>query len=85
MFGCVLKGPIRLKALWVIISNCFPDTRIVQIAKSPNISPFFNVDDSSLGCHVNAVSYKRLEIQAKTITKTNKPFEIKICQKNTSF
>ena len=61
----MLKGPIiRWKALCVIISNCFPDTRTVQIEKSPDISPFFSVDDSSLGCHVNAVSYKRLEIQA---------------------
>ena len=35
---------------------------------------FFNLQDSSLGRHVNAASRKSLEIQAHSITKPLEPF-----------
>ena len=38
-------------------------------SKFPEISHCFNLHDSSLGRHVNAVSRKSLEIQAYSITK----------------
>ena len=50
-------------------SNIFSDTRTVQIAKLPKISHLFTLHHSSLGRHVNAVSFKMLEIQAYSITK----------------
>ena len=42
--------------------DAFPNTRTVQVA-NPKVSQCFNLHDSSLGCHVNATSCKRLEIQ----------------------
>ena len=55
------------------------ETRTVQIAKFPNLSHFFNYHDSSLGRHVNAASYKSLEIQGYSYHKTKNPFEAKLC------
>ena len=49
------------------------------------MSHFFNVHDSSLGRHLNAVSRKRLEIQAYSIKKFKNPFEVRICENNESF
>ena len=37
--------------------------------KNPEIGHFFNLHDTSLGRHVNAVSRKSLEIQVYSITK----------------
>ena len=63
------------------------------MAKSPEISHFFNLHDGSLGRHVNAASSKSLEIdddesdddddeiQAVLYRKTKHPFEAKICVK----
>ena len=53
------------------------------MANFPEIGHFFfNLHDSSYGCHVRAASCKRLEIQAYSITKQLKnPFEAKICMK----
>ena len=42
-------------------------------SKSPKISHLFNLHDSSLGRHVNALSRKRLEIHGYSITK-REPF-----------
>ena len=39
------------------------------MAKFPEISHFFNLNDNSLGRHVNAALRKSLEIQAYSITK----------------
>ena len=39
------------------------------MAKFPEISHIFNLNDNSLGRHVNAVSGKSLEIQAYYITR----------------
>ena len=50
-------------------NNTFSKTWTVQIAKFPEISHFFNYNDSSLGRHVNAASCKSLEIQALCIAK----------------
>ena len=44
-------------------------------------SHFFNLNDSSLGRHVNAASRKSLEIQAYSVTKPRTNFEAKICLK----
>ena len=37
--------------------------------QNPQNKSLFNLQDSSLGCHINAASHKRLEIQAYSITK----------------
>ena len=37
----------------------------VEIAKSPKISHFLNLHDSSVGCHVDAASRKSVEIQGE--------------------
>ena len=47
----------------------FSDTMGAQRSSSPKISHFFNLQDSSLGRHVNAAPSKSLEIQAHCITK----------------
>ena len=47
------------------------------MAKFPEISHFFNLNDNSLGRHVNAASRKSLEIQAYS----KNPFEARICMK----
>ena len=46
----------------VVLIDAFPNTRTVQVA-NPKLSQCFNLRDSSLGCHINATSCKRLEIQ----------------------
>ena len=40
-----------------------------RLATSPGLSQDFNLRGNFLGCHVNAVSNKKLEIQAYSITK----------------
>ena len=61
-------------------SNIFPNFRTVQIAKPPKISQLFNLHNISFGRFVNAVSRRRLEIQAFSFTKWRTlSFEVKIC------
>ena len=43
--------------------------KILQKAKFPEKSHFFNLHNNSIGRHVNAASPKSLEIQAYSITK----------------
>ena len=40
----------------------------------PEISHFFNLQDSSLGRHVNAVSRKSLETVKRTLSQNQEPF-----------
>ena len=46
----------------------------VEIAKSPNISHFLNVHDSSVGRHLDAASRKGVEIQAYCTSQKEEPF-----------
>ena len=59
-----LEEPKNIKLILFLIHELFR-----QIAKFPDISHFFNQNDSSLGRRVNAAAHKGLEIQAKSITK----------------
>ena len=58
-----LKELINIKVILFLI------TRIVQIAKFPEVRHSLNLEDSSLSCDVNAMSRSSLEIQAYSITK----------------
>ena len=49
----------------------------VEIAKSPKISHFLNLHDSSVGCHVNAASGKSVEIQECWTSQKEELFEVK--------
>ena len=49
----------------------------VEIAKSPKISHFLNLHDSSVGCHVNAASRKSVEIQEYWTSQKEELFEVK--------
>ena len=49
----------------------------VEIAKSPKISYFLNLHDSSVGCHVNAASRKSVEIQEYWTSQKEELFEVK--------
>ena len=50
--------------------NTFSNTLNCLDSKIPRkLSHFFNLNDSSLGRHVNAASRKSLEIQAYSVTK----------------
>ena len=49
----------------------------VEIAKSPKVSHFLNLHDSSVGCHVNAASRKSVEIQEYWTSQKEELFEVK--------
>ena len=72
-----LEELINIKVILFLILELF------RYAKFLEKSHFFNLNDSSLRRHVNAASFKSLEIQVYSILyyKTKSPFKAKICLK----
>ena len=61
---CYKSVNLSLEELKNVTIIVYSNTRTVQIAEFPEISPFLNQRHSSLARHVNATSRKSLEIQA---------------------
>ena len=75
---CYKSVNLSLEELKNITVILFSNARTGQIAKFPEISRFFKLNDSSFGRHVKATSHKSLEIQAWSSTKPRTHLELNL-------